>query len=310
MDASSSFVDVIIPVRNRPRLVRDAIRSVQRQDHRRLRVLVVDDRSTDETPDVVREMRQADPRVLLLVRDSGEGEKPAVPAARARQFGLGFVEAPFVAILDSDDVWEPQKLRLQLTEFSEFPATDVVLCGHQWVDADGTSLRPPRMPVVSGRASPTISNNMSTPVFRTESLVRTGGFWSEDDEPYTNAEHFECYIRWTHSLRFRVVEEVLVRCRSHPGERASSSLGDRASADGLSSVIRRHRDWLQEHPDEFGRLLALAGARYLDAGDSLAGLQHLARGIRQASFARKWTLTWKYLPFTLLKLGRRLLGNG
>src|SRR3954467_3707834 len=83
------------------------IESVRRQTFTDWRLFVVDD-SDDETADRSAAAAAGDPRVTIIRREDPRG------ASAARQTGLDHGAAPLVAILDSDDVWLPQKLERQL----------------------------------------------------------------------------------------------------------------------------------------------------------------------------------------------------
>src|SRR5437867_300620 len=103
---SADGVSVVIPTRNRQRLLRRALGSVLAQRQVDIEVLVVDEASEDGTADFVRAI--ADPRVVLVRHDAPRG------VAAARNAGLARARAPWVAFLDDDDVWAPTKLALQL----------------------------------------------------------------------------------------------------------------------------------------------------------------------------------------------------
>lgn len=98
------WVTVVMPVRNRPRSVVEAIRSVQAQTLHDWVLVVVDDGSSDETADVVERLAADDPRITLLRRDH-EG------VCRARNAGIAAATTPYIAFLDSDNTWTPAFLR-------------------------------------------------------------------------------------------------------------------------------------------------------------------------------------------------------
>ena len=100
-------VDVIIPVRNRPRLIQTCLDSVRAQTLQPSAVIVVDDGSTDETPAVLAEYASGWSRLHVIRSEHGG-------AAQARNIGVAACQAPFVAFLDSDDVWHPEKLERQM----------------------------------------------------------------------------------------------------------------------------------------------------------------------------------------------------
>ena len=107
------LVSVVIPTFNRPEATERAARSVLAQTHRALELLVVDDGSTDGTGERV--ARLGDPR-LRVVRQPNGG------VARARNRGLGEARGAYIAFLDSDDEWRPDKLARQVAAMEAAPA--------------------------------------------------------------------------------------------------------------------------------------------------------------------------------------------
>ncbi len=105
-----AFVNVIIPTHNRASFLGDAIDSVLAQDFRDLELIVVDDGSTDETPQLL----ESYPQIHVLKQ-----ERRGVSAARNR--GVAAASGHFIAFLDSDDLWLPQKLSTQVEFFRRQP---------------------------------------------------------------------------------------------------------------------------------------------------------------------------------------------
>ena len=105
-------VSVIIPTYNRAPYIAEAIRSVQAQTRRDVEIIVADDGSTDNTPDIVSQFGQGVTYLQLPHRGQ--------PAA-TRNAGLRAGEGEYVAFLDSDDLFLPGKLALQLAAFEQHP---------------------------------------------------------------------------------------------------------------------------------------------------------------------------------------------
>jgi glycosyltransferase involved in cell wall biosynthesis len=106
-------VSVVIPAYNRAATVVRAMRSVLTQSVRDLELIVVDDASTDGTPEAVESV--GDPRVRLLRHDTNRR------AGAARNTGIRAARGEYVAFLDSDDEWLPGKLERQLAYMEETP---------------------------------------------------------------------------------------------------------------------------------------------------------------------------------------------
>ncbi len=109
-------VSVIIPTYNRGRVIKEAIDSVLAQDYTEFELIVVDDGSTDHTSDVLDSYRN----VIKVLSQKNKG----VSAARNR--GIAEASGKFIAFLDSDDLWLPQKLSTQVEFFNKTP--DALIC--------------------------------------------------------------------------------------------------------------------------------------------------------------------------------------
>lgn len=123
----TNLVSVIIPSFNRAKLLPRSIESCFNQTHRDVEVIVIDDGSTDETPEILRELteRWGSDR-LRWVRQDNKG------ACVARNAGLDMVRGEFVQFLDSDDIIHPMKFEKQIKALrnSDFP---VAVCDFQYV---------------------------------------------------------------------------------------------------------------------------------------------------------------------------------
>jgi glycosyltransferase involved in cell wall biosynthesis len=116
MDA---LVSVVIPAHNSRRYIVETLDSILAQRHRPLEILVVDDGSTDSTAQIVRGYA---PEIRLI-----EQQQRGHPAAR--NTGIRAAAGEFLAFLDHDDLWSPDKLERQMASFERNPALDLVF-GH------------------------------------------------------------------------------------------------------------------------------------------------------------------------------------
>lgn len=132
------LVSVVIPTFNRAELVKRALQSVLGQTYGNLEVLIVDDASTDNTAEVVGVI--ADPRIRYLRQQKNGG------AATSRNIGVQSANGEFVAYLDSDDTWEPEKVARQMAAMLQRPTPSQVVCYTQAIIDDGVNRKvmPPR----------------------------------------------------------------------------------------------------------------------------------------------------------------------
>lgn len=115
------MVSVIIPVRNRPVLLREAVHSVLAQTHRPVEIVIVDD-STDATVAVIGELVTAHPDVVSVLPQDGRG------IGAARNIGLAAARGEFIQFLDSDDLLKPEKFARQVAGLRAHPECGISYC--------------------------------------------------------------------------------------------------------------------------------------------------------------------------------------
>lgn len=128
---STPLVSVIMPAYNAEKYIEQAIRSVQKQTVRSWELIVVDDRSTDKTAEQIRRLAAEDMRIIPVYSETNHG------AAESRNIALRQCRGEFVALLDADDVWHPQKLERELERARETDA-DLVYSSYAMIDEQGT----------------------------------------------------------------------------------------------------------------------------------------------------------------------------
>jgi glycosyltransferase involved in cell wall biosynthesis len=154
---SAPRVSVVVPAFNRGRLLAACLESVRRQTFRDHEVILVDDGSSED--------------LKYLRHHANLG--PAV----SRNDGARLAEGEFIALLDSDDVWRPEKLALQLARFRE-PRVLLAHSAVDWIDGRGRLLQrgTPVFDVFTGKRRAEPPFHTSTLIFRRDVLERTGPF--------------------------------------------------------------------------------------------------------------------------------------
>ena len=137
IDAAAPRVSVIVPVFNRAGSIPRALESVAAQTFQDYEIIVVDDGSTDGSADVVERLGLA--RVRLIRSPQNRG------AAAARNIGISAASGQWIAFLDSDDFWAPDKLAHQLAALEGAPppsswlAPPISICGRMTAGREFTS---------------------------------------------------------------------------------------------------------------------------------------------------------------------------
>lgn len=196
--ASPHTVCVVIPMYNGADSIEQTLASLAGQTRLPDHVIVVDDGSTDDGPQRVSDF--VAPFRLTLLQQANEGQ------ASARNHGLRHSEETFVALLDADDQWRPQKLELQLALYDELSAqgrpVGLIDCYTQVNYSDGRRQMDNRRK--SGRhfydfIHANVVNGVSTALVKRDVIMQLGGFdaslrYSEDRFMWTRiAEHWELH---------------------------------------------------------------------------------------------------------------------
>ncbi len=121
-------ISVVIPSYNRATLIGRAIESVLQQTYSNIEIIVVDDASTDETESVVKRIKNDKLHYIKLKKNGG--------ACKARNVGIRASKGEYIAFLDSDDIWNTDKLEKQMKILQEKKAK-VVAC-NGWYEKANT----------------------------------------------------------------------------------------------------------------------------------------------------------------------------
>lgn len=124
-------VSVIVPAHNSGRFIAETIMSVLNQTHKNFEIIIVDDCSTDDTIEIIKSFE--DERILLLENESNSG------AAYSRNKAIANAKGDFIAFLDADDKWLPDKLEKQIL-FMESNHYDFSYTGYSWVREDNSEI--------------------------------------------------------------------------------------------------------------------------------------------------------------------------
>jgi glycosyltransferase involved in cell wall biosynthesis len=199
------LVSVVIPTYNYARYLPEAIDSALAQTFTDREIIVIDDGSTDDTAQVVRRFGD---RVIYEAQVNA-----GLPAARNR--GCALARGEYLAFLDADDVWMPDKLERQLRTLRENP-TAVMVCGMMnRIDIDGKPLQGIKPGLWPGETAMEMLERgtalPSTWVVRRSCFERTGGF----DPNLTAMEDYEFAIRVANDGRVICLPGIFANYRVH-----------------------------------------------------------------------------------------------
>jgi glycosyltransferase involved in cell wall biosynthesis len=201
-------VAVIIPSYNSAALLPRALESVLAQTILPREIIVVDDGSSDNTEEVAR--RYAEHVTCIRQPNAGCG------AARNR--GIRMATSKWVALLDADDQWLPEKLERQLACAAAAPAAAFIYCDAFVVDPEGTHLgkfcsgKNPAQGWVFDRLLESVFFRPSTSMIRRDAFLEVGAY----DESVRFTEDYEFCLRLARKYEFRGVPDALVLYERQP----------------------------------------------------------------------------------------------
>lgn len=123
------LVSIVMPVHNAERFLEEAIRSVMSQTYAGWELLVINDNSSDSSMDIASKLAAEDKRIKIYDNPHSTGY-PATP----RNMAVDLAKGRYIAFLDSDDVWLPNKLEHQLPYFLESDKIGVVFSDYEKID--------------------------------------------------------------------------------------------------------------------------------------------------------------------------------
>lgn len=310
------MVSVVVPCFNYAHFLNQCIESLAHQSYDRWECIIVDDGSTDTTPQICSRLSRQDPRVKFLRQDN-------CGLSAARNAGIRLSRGEFVQLLDADDLLEPDKLKVQVEFLHDHADTDIVIgraafftAGSRSEPRDWSSKRTIARPA-AGQAGAVLAELVNENFFPVNAvLMRRSVLDSEDlfDQSLPAREDWDLWLRCAlRGRRFAFVSAERDRAlvRQHGG---NMSAARQLMFTTAISVRERIHPLLpaQLRPRNAARLAQAKWRLGLDLmriGKVKQGWRLYREGFRSAQ--RKWPALF-LLPLaipgviTVLRLGRRL----
>jgi glycosyltransferase involved in cell wall biosynthesis len=228
----NSLISCIVPVFNGERYVRETLESILAQSHRPLEIIVADDGSTDRTASIVAGFGDR----VRSVKQSNKGP------ATARNLGLSMATGDFVAFLDADDLWHPEKLERQLARFQARSELGYCLTHVQnfWVaEMDGEAKR-----YEQHRISGSLPGYVTGTLLARRALFEVVGLF---DSALGHGDSADWFLRaGKHGTVMELLSDVLLYRRLHPANHsrvhAAKSRDEYLQLLKLSLDRKRHLD--------------------------------------------------------------------
>ena len=274
-------VSVIIPTYNRAHFLPRAIKSVLNQTFQDFELIIVDDGSTDNTKEVVEDFQKQDSRIKYIWQENSGG--PAKP----KNTGIKNSKGEFLAFLDSDDEWLPEKLEKQLELFEKNKRLGIVGCNCWNIHTNQKNKKIEYKIKITKNKENIISNILGKCFINTSSSIIISRFVFDDigfyDERFKIADDWDLYIRILEKYNFDFVEEPLLNYYIHNENISGNSGAIKAAKDGIY-ILEKHIEKYNNNLLAKSKILRYIGTYYMINNKKLTARKYFKKSIKCAPF--------------------------
>lgn len=235
---NTPLVSVIIPAYNAENLIRRAIDSVFSQTYKNFELIVIDDGSTDSTKYLLKEHYD---KLIYLYQDNAG-------ASSARNNGILYSKGELIAFLDSDDLWYPEKLQIQVDAYLKEPEVSLIhtevdkqenFNGFIQIRADSTQARiKPFLEIFR-------ATNLKTPsVMIPRKVLERNGLFNVN---LRTAEDKDLFLRCSYKQLVLYIPQELVYCSVFPGSLCDELRSYQDNIDVIDSFLNCHPEFCKSN---------------------------------------------------------------
>jgi glycosyltransferase involved in cell wall biosynthesis len=270
-------VSAILPTYNRAEFLHFAIQSALNQTFNDIEIIVCDDKSTDNTREVVE--RYSDERIKYILNKGKKG-----PSA-TRNTAILTTEGEYIAFLDDDDEWLPDKLNRQVALLDHSPSNICGVYSNRFLidrksdrilsNDPGTEKKKGNLLYQLMIKSPI---HTSTVMIRKTCLEQIGLF----DETMSYMEDRDLWIRLSMKWDFEYISTPLTKAYVHGLEQLSRNLAGQTV--GREKLLERYHDFFKKNRKSWGALYLCLGTQYCQMRQMKKGRNNIIKGILKYPF--------------------------
>jgi len=271
-------VSVVIPTYNRGNLISRAIQSVVNQTYRDFEIILVDDGSTDNTKEVVKEFQKKDERIKYIQHDKKRG------GSAARNTGIREAKGKYIAFQDSDDEWLPGKLEKQMKVFEGLPAEVGIIYSDMWRISGGEKMYW-HSPVINPKDGTIYSQaldrflatgkgiGIQSAIVKRECFNTVGMF----DESFRRFIDLDLFIRLSKYYYFYHINEPLV---NYYNTGKGISTNDRALIEAYELILKKYSFDIVKSKRTFAKYHYLVGNTLCQNDKIAQGRAYLLQSVK------------------------------
>jgi glycosyltransferase involved in cell wall biosynthesis len=272
-------VSIVIPTYNRADFLPKTIQSVLNQTYQDWEMIIVDDGSTDKTEEIVKGYKESGIRYIV--------HKSNLGISAARNTGIKKSKGKYIALLDSDDEWFPEKLSCQMKIFQEKDSKCGVVCTSGYM-VKGSKL-------ICTREIPADLDNfyerflfenfiwVSSVLVKKECFEKAGLF----DENLKSCEDWDMWIRIAKYYKLIFLETPLIKYVIHSGQLSENIL---EKINARKRILFKHQDELKNRKFVYSHHYYKIGNLCCLSGKIREGRRYLFKGILVYPFCLKYFL--------------------
>lgn len=296
LQTAHELVSVVIPTRNRRDRLERAIKSAENQTWPTIEIIVVDDASSDGTQLFLQRLVPADARVQVVRNEVPRG------GGGARNQGVAAARGTYVAFLDDDDIWLPEKLAEQVAMMRKNPGAAAVSCGFivqhsSWIQRK-VNVVPPRDEQQILRSNHLGGASMCLTTKR--SLAAVQGF----DPTLPSGQDWDLWIKLQGIGDVLVCDKPLVCYVPHLGARITGNL--KSNYEGRRKIYFRYKLRMSEATRKTVLCELLYCRRVLLGRGRFSRIFGLFQVLHFAHWTTMFHYVYRYCKFTLMDDSLRL----
>lgn len=272
-------VSIVIPTYNRADFLPKAIQSVLNQTYRNWEIIIIDDGSTDNTEGIVKSYKEA--RIRYILHKSNLG------LSAARNTGIKNSRGEYIAFLDSDDEWFPEKISCQMNIFQKEDSKCGVVCtgGYRIKDNQIISIKSVPINIDSFNEKFLFKNITwtSSVLVKKECFKKAGLF----DENLESCEDWDMWIRIAKYYKFIFLEMPLTKYVIHSGQLSENLL---KKINARKRILFKYQDELKNRKFVYSHHYYKIGNLCCLSGKTREGRKYLFKGILVYPFCLKYFL--------------------